>query len=167
MKKLSISIFALFSFIYICKKKFSCTNYAKFSERSCLTDEYLHFLIRTGVTHFTRVIDWLKKNKHKFHTNLFLLNILKSKIFFYIKITFFKNYYYYFYLHYLYKFIILWYFDGPVVIFLWARFSPQSSGWAHLLYTIRVIAYVVFYFSWFYVNHLLFYIIKKKDFFWI
>jgi len=56
-------IFTLFSSTYICEQTFSRMNYAKCSEESHLTDEYLHFLLRFGVTHFTPNIERLVKEK--------------------------------------------------------------------------------------------------------
>jgi len=63
IKELSMRIFTLFGSTYICKQTFSRMNYVKCSERSCLTDEHLHFLLRIGVTHFTPNIERLVKEK--------------------------------------------------------------------------------------------------------
>lgn len=63
IKELSMRIFTLFGSTYICEQTFSRMNYAKCSERSRLTDEHLHSILRIGVTHFTPNIERLVKEK--------------------------------------------------------------------------------------------------------
>ena len=56
-------IFILFGSTYICEQTFSRMNYVKCSERSRLTNEHLHSLLRIGVTHFTPNIEKFVKEK--------------------------------------------------------------------------------------------------------
>lgn len=53
IKVLSMRILTLFGSTHNCEQTFSRTSCAKCSERSCLSDEHLHFSLRIDVTHFT------------------------------------------------------------------------------------------------------------------